>query len=274
MKNLRLEDTSALKKQLIKNTKGAIEAVIMIMKAHEDASVILDPYKDPATALKRLRAHHEILQHADQFMSVDTNVASEILTGVTLMRLLELLPQRVRMEEKLLSVASTDTEEKYLQYEAFKKWTSDNLKILVQQDFRMEDEAEGQKTDIGENKGKKAKNEESLRVDESTPFDPAKHYPVREGAKVEHEEDSLEAHMKYDETNILRDGEYERMEELKTAKLVTANASYTITLRKIRPIKVDKGTFKKTNKSVKVDKNKLDYMSNHKRRQSSPKYLL
>ena len=94
------------------------------------------------------------------------NVASEILTGRNLKRLLELLPQRVRMEEKLLGAASTDTEEKYLQYEAFKKWTSDNLKILVQQGFRMEDGAEEQKTTIGEIKGNKIKNEESLRVDE------------------------------------------------------------------------------------------------------------
>ena len=54
-------------------------------------------------------------------MSADMNVVSEILTERNLKRLLELLPQRVRMEEKLLGVASTETEEKYLQYLGFQE---------------------------------------------------------------------------------------------------------------------------------------------------------
>ena len=96
--------------------------------------------------------YHKILQHTDCFisMSTDMNVASEILTGRNLKRLLKLLPQRVRMTNNKLCAASTDTEEKYLQYEAFKKWTSDNLQILVQQGFGMEDRAEKQKITIGE----------------------------------------------------------------------------------------------------------------------------
>ena len=105
----RLKDTSAEQmRQLIENATGAIETAIMIMKAHKAAGVIPDPYEDPVMALKVLRAHQEILQHADRCMSIDMNVAREILTGVNLLRMLELFPQRVRMDEKLLGVASTD----------------------------------------------------------------------------------------------------------------------------------------------------------------------
>ena len=139
--------------------------------------MIADLYDYPKTALNVLRAHHKILQHTDSFisMSTDTNVASEILTATNLKRLLKLLPLRVEMTEPKLGVARTDAEERYLQYEAFKKWTNDNLEILVSLGFGMEDEVKKQIATIGEVKENMFKNEESLVIDESSQSNQARY---------------------------------------------------------------------------------------------------
>ena len=128
------------------------------------------------------------------------------------------------MEEKLLGVASTDTEEKYLQYEAFKKWTLDNLQILVRQGFGIEDGAETQKTTIVEIKGNMIKNKESLRIDESASYNLDKDYLVYEFVQAEHEEASLEAHGNNDKAYTEQHGE---REEFETMNPSTANVSYS-----------------------------------------------
>ena len=62
------------------------------------------------------------------------------MTGPNLKKLLDLLPQRVRMSETKLGVAETDAEKRYHQYEAIEKWNSDNQQLLVRQGIGLEDE--------------------------------------------------------------------------------------------------------------------------------------
>ena len=61
------------------------------------------------------------------------------MTGPNIKTLLDLLPQRVRMSDPKLGVAETDAEKRYHQYEAIKKWISDNQQLLVRQGTRLED---------------------------------------------------------------------------------------------------------------------------------------
>ena len=60
------------------------------------------------------------------------------------MKLLDLLPKRVRMTEPSLRVAETDAGKRFNQYMSIKKWVTDNEKILVLQGTKLEDKAETQ----------------------------------------------------------------------------------------------------------------------------------
>ena len=66
------------------------------------------------------------------------------MTGPNLKKLLDLLPQRVRMSDRKLGVAETNIEKRYHQYEAIKKWITDNQQLLVRQGTSLEDKAETQ----------------------------------------------------------------------------------------------------------------------------------
>ena len=72
-----------------------------IMKAHETANIIPDPYTSSTAALKVLRDHYLILTHTERFirLTTDKNAASELLTRENLRKPLNLLPQRVRMSD-------------------------------------------------------------------------------------------------------------------------------------------------------------------------------
>ena len=60
------------------------------------------------------------------------------------MKLLYLLPQRVRMFEPNRGVAETDAERRFNQYISIEKWVTDNQKLLVLQGTKLEDKAETQ----------------------------------------------------------------------------------------------------------------------------------
>ena len=199
--------------------------------------MIADLYDYPKTALNVLRAHHKILQYTDHFisMSTDMNVASEILTRTNLKRLLKLLPQRVRMTDPKLGVAGTNTGERYLQYEAFKKWTTDNLQILIRLGFGMEDEVKTEMATIGEIKENMIKNEERLEIDESAPSNQDRYYPEYEFVQAEHEEASLEAHVNNDK---IYTEHHDEREEFEAMDPCTANDPYSVTLR-IKPEKIN-----------------------------------
>ena len=97
---------------------GAMKVSENIMSAHLQAGVIPEPFQFPAAALKVLRGHYEVLEHAARFieLSNDTNAASEIMTGGNLTKILDLLPKRLRMTEPDLEVAETDVKKRTVQY--------------------------------------------------------------------------------------------------------------------------------------------------------------
>ena len=47
------------------------------------------------------------------------------------MKLLDLLPQRVRMEKENFEVAATDIKDSHIQYNAFKQWVTRNKEKVV-----------------------------------------------------------------------------------------------------------------------------------------------
>ena len=117
-----------------------------IMNAHTQAGEIPEPFQFPAAALKVLRGHYEVLQHAARFieLSNDTNAPSEIMTGGNLTKILDLLPKRLRMTEPGLKVAETDVVKRTAQYMSIKKWVTENQETLILQDTKLEEKARHQ----------------------------------------------------------------------------------------------------------------------------------
>ena len=72
-----------------------------IMNAHTAAEEIPEPFQNPVAALRVLRGHYEVLEHAERFIKSSnySNAASEIMTGGNLTKLLDLLPKRLRMTD-------------------------------------------------------------------------------------------------------------------------------------------------------------------------------
>ena len=66
-----------------------------IMNAHLKAGTIPDPHCYPESALKVLRGHFEVMEHASRFieLSNDKNAAGEIMTGSNLTKLLDCMPR-------------------------------------------------------------------------------------------------------------------------------------------------------------------------------------
>ena len=73
---------------------GAMRVSENIMNTHIGAGEIPEPFQFPVAALKVLRGHYEVLEHAERFikLSNDSNAASEIMTGGNLTKLLDILP--------------------------------------------------------------------------------------------------------------------------------------------------------------------------------------
>ena len=61
------------------------------------------------------------------------------MTGTNIRKLLNLLPQRVRMSNPNLGIVEENTERRHSQYEAIKKWITDNQTLLLHQGTRLED---------------------------------------------------------------------------------------------------------------------------------------
>ena len=81
-----------------------------IMNAHLRAGTVPDPHFYPEAALKVLRGHFEVMEHAARFIELcnNENAASEIMTGGNLTKILDFLPRRVRMTDNNLEVAETN----------------------------------------------------------------------------------------------------------------------------------------------------------------------
>ena len=76
------------------------------MTAHEQANTIPDPFQFATASLKVLMMHYEIFGNSDRI-----NAGAELITGANIERLLNLLPQSVRMEVSNLSTVESTTDQ-------------------------------------------------------------------------------------------------------------------------------------------------------------------
>ena len=93
---------------LEENYGGILKTCLNIMRSHEAADKIPDPYiTSDDICGKILREHSEIIKNTERFLflSKGEDAASNLMTGSNLMTLLDILPTRVRMEEDILEVA-------------------------------------------------------------------------------------------------------------------------------------------------------------------------
>ena len=70
-----------------------------MMNAYTQAGEIPEPFQFPAAALKVLRGHYEVLEHAARFIELSNDT---ILTEI-----IDLLPKKLQMTEPGLKVAET-----------------------------------------------------------------------------------------------------------------------------------------------------------------------
>ena len=111
----------------------AIEVGQNIMSTHMKAGRIPDPSYHPEAALKILRAHAECMEHAERFITLSNDPAAdaEIMTGANIKQILNLLPLRIRQQDKEFNTAATDVEKRKKQYLKIKEWVSEILEQLV-----------------------------------------------------------------------------------------------------------------------------------------------
>ena len=88
-----------------------------------------------------LRNHYEIFEHTERFLNLtsEENAAQELMTGSNIRKLLDLLPQRVRMSDPNLGIVENNAVRRHIQYEAIRKWITDNQTLLLHQGTRLED---------------------------------------------------------------------------------------------------------------------------------------
>ena len=112
---------------------GAIEVGQNIMGAHMKTGKIPDPSYYPEAALKILRSHAECMEHANRFITLSNDPAAdaEIMTGANLKQILNLLPLRIRQQDKEFHTAETNVEKRKKQYLKIKEWVSEMLETLV-----------------------------------------------------------------------------------------------------------------------------------------------
>ena len=115
-----------------------------IMNAHVKAGAIPDPHSYPEAALKVLRGHYEVMEHAARFieLSNDENAASEIMTGGNLTKILDFLPKRLRMTDSDLEVAETNAKKRTTQYMSIKDWITRTQRTLILQGTKLEEKAD------------------------------------------------------------------------------------------------------------------------------------
>ena len=123
---------------------GAMIVSKNIMSAHLKAGSIPDPSLHPEAALKVLRGHFEIMEHAARFieLSDDENADSEIMTGGNLTQILELLPLRIRQEDDSLDTAETNISRRKDQYMKIKKWVAKMQQKLIVQGTKLDEKSE------------------------------------------------------------------------------------------------------------------------------------
>ena len=102
---------------------GTMKMSHNIVKTHLAAGKIPDPLKNPYEIYRKtLDEHHEIIKKTEHFLSLSSEKDAdiEILTESNLTKILDLLPDRIRVE----SAPATNIKERRIQYNAFKQWVT------------------------------------------------------------------------------------------------------------------------------------------------------
>ena len=116
------QDLDKIEKNLLRYYESSLVATKAIMQAHERTGTIPDPHERTQGLLKVLQLHAEIIEHSDRYLSLtpEKTAASNLMNGANVETLLNLLPQRVRMDTEGLSKVELDEHRRKAQYETFK----------------------------------------------------------------------------------------------------------------------------------------------------------
>ena len=113
------------------------------MLAHEKAGEIPDPHTKSGIqgTLRVLQLHSEVLDHADRFLKLtkEATAVSNLVSGANIQILLNLLPQRIRLDLSGLSKAVLDEGERRAQYKTIKEWIWNNKQNLLMQGIRTDE---------------------------------------------------------------------------------------------------------------------------------------
>ena len=73
------------------------------------------------------------MEHAERFITLSNDLAAdaEIMTGANLKQILNLMPLRIRQQDKALHTAETNVERRKAQYLKIKDWVNEMLETLV-----------------------------------------------------------------------------------------------------------------------------------------------
>ena len=108
----RQPDMDTIENQLTDYYGDSLAVSKLIMLAHEKAGEIPDPHTKSGIqgTLRVLQLHSEILEHADRFLKLtkEATAVSNLVSGANIQILLNLLPQRIRLDLSGLSKAVLD----------------------------------------------------------------------------------------------------------------------------------------------------------------------
>ena len=94
---------------------GTLQTCHNILRAHLAAGEIPDPHMTPYEICEKvLNKHHEVIKKTERFLSLSSREDAdiEILTESNLTKLLDLLPNRIRMEINVLSAPAANVKER------------------------------------------------------------------------------------------------------------------------------------------------------------------
>ena len=136
-------DIDEIEKQLIAYYGDSLKVSELIMMEHKKAGEIPDPHNKNGiqATLRILQLHSEVLDYAERFLALteEETAESNMVSGTNIQILLNLLPQRVRVDIEGMSKAVLDEKKRKNQYEKFKKWVLDNKQILLTQGVKAEE---------------------------------------------------------------------------------------------------------------------------------------
>ena len=140
---LRQPDMDTIENQLTDHYGDSLAVSKLIMQAHERVGEIPDPHTRSGIqgTLRVLQLHSEILEHANRFLELtkEATAASNLVSGANIETLLNLLPQRIRLDLSGLTKAVLDEEERRIQYTKIKEWIWRNKRNLLKQGIRTDE---------------------------------------------------------------------------------------------------------------------------------------